>query len=141
MLAQARDNLAAVQANLGRQYPKTDAMKSVSIEPLKEATVGGVRKSLWLLFASVSLLLLIACTNIAALLLSRAALRQHETSVRFSLGASRASVAAQLFTEVLILAMAGARPACCSRPELRTFFAHWRKTCRESKKSGSMERS
>lgn len=108
MLAQARDNLAAVQANLGRQYPKTDAMKSVSIEPLKEATVGGVRKSLWLLFASVSLLLLIACTNIAALLLSRAALRQHETSVRFSLGASRASVAAQLFTEVLILAMAGA---------------------------------
>lgn len=107
-VARARDNLAAVQSGLGRQYPKPDATISVSMTPLKEATVGGVRKSLWLLFASVSLLLLIACTNIAALLLSRAAARRHETSVRFSLGASRASVAAQLFTEVLILAVAGA---------------------------------
>jgi putative ABC transport system permease protein len=107
-LAEARANLAAAQSDLGRQYPKTDAMKSVSIEPLKQATVGGVRKSLWLLFGSVSLLLLIACTNIAALLLSRAATRQHEISVRFSLGASRASVAAQLLTEVWILAVAGA---------------------------------
>jgi predicted permease len=97
-----------VQSGLGRQYPKPDATISASITPLKEATVGGVRKSLWLLFASVSLLLLIACTNIAALLLSRAAARQHETSVRFSLGASRASVAAQLVTEVFILAVAGA---------------------------------
>jgi ABC-type lipoprotein release transport system permease subunit len=67
-----------------------------------------VRKSLWLLFASVSLLLEIACTNIAALLLSKAAAREHEISVRFSLGASRTAVAAQLFSEVLILATAGA---------------------------------
>jgi putative ABC transport system permease protein len=107
-VAQARDNLAAVQSGLGRQYPKPDATISASITPLKEATVGGVRKSLWLLFASVSLLLLIVCTNIAALLLSRAAARRQETAVRFSLGASRVSVAAQLFTEVLILAVAGA---------------------------------
>ncbi|MBZ5617871.1 MAG: ABC transporter permease [Acidobacteriia bacterium] len=107
-LEQARANLATVQANLGRQYPKTDASLGVTIEPLKEVTVGGVRQSLWILFGSVSLLLLIACTNIAALLLSRASGRQHEISVRFSLGASRASVAAQLLTEVLLLALAGA---------------------------------
>jgi putative ABC transport system permease protein len=107
-LDQARANLAGVQANLGRQFPKTDARIGASVEPLKEATVGGVRQSLWILFGSVSLLLLIACTNIAALLLSRAAQRQHEISVRFSLGASRASVAAQLLTEVLVLALAGA---------------------------------
>jgi len=107
-LEQARANLASVQANLGRQFPKTDARIGASVEPLKEATVGGVRQSLWILFGSVSLLLLIACTNIAALLLSRAAERQHEISVRFSLGASRASVAAQLLTEVLVLALAGA---------------------------------
>jgi putative ABC transport system permease protein len=107
-LAEARANLAIVQLNLGKQYPKTDAKISASIEPLKEATVGGVRRSLWLLFGSVSLLLLIACANIAALLLSRATARQHETSVRFSLGASRASVAFQLLTEVLVLAAAGA---------------------------------
>jgi putative ABC transport system permease protein len=106
-LEQARANLASVQANLGRQFPKTDAGMGASVKPLKEATVGGVRQSLWILFGSVSLLLLIACTNIAALLLSRAAQRQHEISVRFSLGASRASVAAQLLTEVLVLALAG----------------------------------
>jgi putative ABC transport system permease protein len=107
-LAAARANLAQVQANLGRQYPNPDATISPVITMLKEAKIGGARKSLWLLFGSVSLLLLIACTNIAALLLSRSAGRQHETSVRFSLGASRVSVAAQLFTEVLILAVAGA---------------------------------
>lgn len=89
--AEARANLATVQANLGRQYPKTDAMISATVEPLKEVTVGGVRKSLWVLYGSVSLLLLIACTNIAALLLSRSAGRHHEISVRLSLGASRAA--------------------------------------------------
>ena len=105
---QANDDLVAIQANLGRIYPKSDAVKSVSIQPLKEATVHSVKKSLWLLFASVSLLLLIACSNIAALLFSRAASRRHEISVRFTLGASRGAVAAQLFTEVLILAIVGA---------------------------------
>jgi putative ABC transport system permease protein len=107
-LAQARADLATVQTDLGRQYAKTDAQIKPVIVPLKEATVGATRKSLWILFGSVSLLLLIACTNIAALLLSRASGRQHEIAVRFSLGASRAAVAAQLLTEVLILALAGA---------------------------------
>ncbi len=105
--AQARADLAHVQAQLGRQFPKTDANLSVGIQALKETTVGGVRRSLWVLFGSVSLLLLIACTNIAALLLARTTEREREISVRFSLGASRASVIAQLLTECFVLAVAG----------------------------------
>ena len=53
---------------LGKQYPKPDAELMAEIQPLKETTVGVARKSLWMLFGSVSLLLLIACTNIVALL-------------------------------------------------------------------------
>ena len=105
---QARANLATVQAQLGKAHPITDADLAVQIQPLKELTVGGVRKSLWLLFGSVTLLLLIACTNIVALLLARAAQRQHEISIRFSLGATRARIVGQLLTEVFVLAVAGA---------------------------------
>ena len=107
-LAAAQANLAAIQAGLALQYPKTDAKISVRVTSLKESAIGVVRRSLWILFGSVTVLLLIACTNVTALLLSRAAQRRHEMSVRFSLGASRRAVAAQLLTEVLALAVAGA---------------------------------
>ena len=73
--------------------------------PLKDTVVGDSRASLWLLFGSVSVLLLIACTNIAALLLSRAAKREQEIAVRYSLGGSRAAVVAQLLTEAAVLAI------------------------------------
>lgn len=106
-VAQARADLDAVQSNLGRAFPQTDAALGVAVEPLKEVTVGGVRRSLWVLFGSVTLLLLIACTNIAALLLSRGAGRQQEIAVRFSLGAARGAVVGQLLAEALLLALAG----------------------------------
>jgi putative ABC transport system permease protein len=106
-VAQARANLATVQAQLGRQFPQTDAELSVGIEPLKESTIGDSRRSLWLLFGSVTLLLFIACTNIVALLLSRSAQRQHEISVRFSLGAPRGALIAQLLSETFLLALIG----------------------------------
>ncbi|HEU5450898.1 MAG TPA: ABC transporter permease [Terriglobales bacterium] len=107
-LEQARADLALVQGRLGAQFPKTDGSLLVDIQSLKETTVAGSRRSLWMLFASVTLLLLIACTNVAALLLARATDREQETSIRFSLGASRGAVAVQLLTEALVLAAAGA---------------------------------
>lgn len=103
----ARADLGTVQAGLARAYPTTDGEISTAIRPLKEVILGGVSNSLWILFGSVSLLLLIASSNIAALLLTRATGREHETAVRFSLGASRGSVAAQILSEVLVLAILG----------------------------------
>ena len=107
-VAEARDNMAAVQADLGRVYPKTDAELRAEVRPLKEGTIRGAGKSLWILFGSVSLLLLIACANIGALLLARATQRHHEISIRFSIGASRGAIVGQLLTEAFVLALTGA---------------------------------
>lgn len=105
-VAQARADLDTIQAQLALQFPETDNL-SITVDALKETTIAGSRRSLWLLFGSVSLLLLIACTNIIALLLSRSAQRQHEISVRFSLGASRGALIAQLLTETFLLTLIG----------------------------------
>jgi putative ABC transport system permease protein len=105
---QARADLALVQGRLAQQFPDTDANLAVRIVPLKDTFGGGLRGSLWLLFDAVSLLLLIACTNIAALLLSRTARRENEIAVRISLGASRTVVAGEIFTEIAVLVFAGA---------------------------------
>jgi predicted permease len=112
-LAKARADLDVVQRQLAVRYPDTDATIGVRIEPFKETVVGEVRGSLWLLFGAVSLLLLIACTNIAALLLSRGVQREREIAVCVSLGASRFAVAAQIVTETAILALAGALAGLC----------------------------
>ena len=107
-MSEGRANLAAVQGQLGKQYPKTDADMTVKVESLKETTINGLGRSLWMLFGSVSLLLLIACINVAALLLARTIQRKREISVRFALGASRLTIIAQLLTESLVLAITGA---------------------------------
>ena len=105
---QARADLATIQGQLGKQYPQSDAKLVVQVTPLKDSIVGDSGNSLWLLYGSVSLLLLIACTNIAALLLSRTSDREHEIFVRFSLGASRRAVLAQFLAEMFLLSTAGA---------------------------------
>jgi putative ABC transport system permease protein len=106
-VAQARADIAVVQARLAKQFPETDSKLKVAIEPLKDSAVAGSRESLWMLFGAVTLLLLIACTNIASLLLARTTERAHEIAVRFSLGASQMAVIAQLFTETFVLAVIG----------------------------------
>lgn len=106
-LAQARSDLVSVQESLGRRFPKTDAGWSVVVEPLKVRLVGGVRSALWLLSGSVGLLLLIACANVACLLLARLTTRAPELATRCSFGAGRAVIARQLFIEGLAMAVCG----------------------------------
>jgi len=106
--AQAREDLTLIQAQLAKQYPVTDAPISVRIVPLADTVGGAFRGSLWLLYGAVSLLLLIACINIAALLLSRTARREREIALRVSLGASRSTIAGELFAETAVLVCVGA---------------------------------
>ena len=106
-IAQGQADLVTVQNQLGRQYPKPDADLTVEAVPLKNTVIGHIGNSLWLLYGSVSLLLLIACSNIAALLLARTADRQHEIAVRFALGASRRAIVTQLMAEVFCLSLLG----------------------------------
>jgi putative ABC transport system permease protein len=105
--ARGRADLDVVQKRLGQDFPDTDADIAVTTESLKQSTVGGVRASLWLVFAAVSALLILACINVAALLLARGMERGHEFGVRYSLGASRRAIVAQVVTETLLLAVGG----------------------------------
>jgi predicted permease len=106
-LEEARADLTAVQRQLAAEYPQTDADLIVAAIPRKDRIVGPIRGSLWLLFGAVSLLLLITCANIAALLLARATQRERDVAIRFSLGASRARVIMQLMTETGLLVVVG----------------------------------
>jgi predicted permease len=107
-LEQAQQDLAAVQARLGQQFPKTDKDWSTAIVPLKEEQVGGVRRSLWLLFGAVVLVLVTACGNIALLMLADAARREHDVVMQCALGASRRTIVSQRLREGAIVAFTGA---------------------------------
>jgi putative ABC transport system permease protein len=104
---QARAELAGVQAELARRFPQTDRDLRPVVIPLKETLVAKSRRSLWVLFGAVSILLLIACSNVAALVLSRGAQRAPEIALRYSLGATRRAITWQLLTESAVLALAG----------------------------------
>ena len=106
-IEQAEADLKRVQSVLAKDFPDTDRDIGVELAPLKTTTVGAVRGSLWLLFGAVTVLLLIAGTNIAALLLARASQGRQEAAVRLALGASRFSLAMQTLAEAGWLVMVG----------------------------------
>lgn len=106
-LAQAQSQLKLIARRIEQQYPDTDTGVSTNIVPITEDTVGGIRRSLWILFGAVTFVLLIACANISNLLLAQSAVRQREITVRAALGASRWRLARQLMTESLILSLTG----------------------------------
>ena len=108
-LIQAQTEANVIAERIARAYPKSSHGWSVTVEPLKSASVSDDRKStLRVLLGAVALVLLIACVNVANLLLANGATRRKEVAVRSALGGSRASIFAQFLTESLLLAFAGA---------------------------------
>jgi len=106
-LDQAQTDTDLIAAQLEQQYPDSNTGWSLRLIPLREILVGGSRTMLFILFGAVGFVLLIACANVANLLLVRAAARQKEIAMRTALGASRLRIIRQMITESLSLAIFG----------------------------------
>jgi predicted permease len=103
----AQQDMAAIAHGLEQQFPDANTDVTVTVETLHDRTVGNVRLALWALLGAVGMVLLIACANVANLVLVRGAARQTEIAVRTALGAGRRGVVRYLLTENLLIALIG----------------------------------
>ena len=104
---QARAEMSGIAARLAQAYPDTNRDQGVVVDQLTQVVVGGVRQTVLVLLGAVAFVLLIACTNVANLLLSQGATREREIAIRSAMGATRSRIVRQLLTECLLLAGMG----------------------------------
>jgi predicted permease len=104
---QARAELDSISARLAREYPATNTGWTVTVEPLRTTIIGNFGRATWMMLAAVAVVLLVACVNVAGLLLARASARERETAVREALGAGRSRLVRLWLAESAVLAAMG----------------------------------